>query len=301
MNEGIVFNLQRWSIHDGPGIRTTVFVKGCPLRCKWCSNPESMKLYPEIMVRDLKCIGCGKCVAVCPQQAISLADNKRMIDWARCDHCLKCVDVCPPRSIVTSGEKKTVEEVISVVMKDLNFYRRSKGGMTVSGGEALFQWRFVLNLLKAARKKGIHTALDTTGYGEWEILEQLLEYTSLLLYDVKHLDSEKHKEGTGVPNELILENLGKAVKKSTVWIRRLIIPDYNDSDEDIIKLAKFVSTLNPQPVKISLLPFHKFAGSKYISMGKSYAYSDVAPIPEQRVVELKQLIESFGVKVDIGK
>lgn len=344
--KGMVFNIQRWALQDGPGMRTTVFVKGCPLRCGWCANPESQKPEPEIMTRDILCIGCERCVEVCPQHAITLLEASsqqtvyrlqgdscqvpacqmhaaekttdapegkareitiekervRTIDWTRCDNCLKCADVCPAKAIVVSGEHKRVSEVMTTVMKDNSFYRRSKGGMTVSGGEPMMHWQFTLELLKAARKRGIHTALDTTGFGKWEILEQLLEYSNLVLYDVKHLDSSKHKEATGVGNELILENLRSAVEKATVWVRRVVIPDYNDSDAETEALAQFVATMDPPPAKISLLPYHKFGETKYTSLGKGYEYRNVDPMPEERINELKEIVKSCcDVEVDIGK
>ncbi|MDD5169258.1 MAG: glycyl-radical enzyme activating protein [Syntrophales bacterium] len=347
--KGRIFNTQRYSIHDGPGIRTTVFLKGCPLRCGWCANPESQKPEPEIMTRDILCIGCGRCVEVCPQQAIILRDKVsspetlsrpeedscqvpefqipeeekscasrasrvkvqevtlekkqiRTLDWARCDNCLKCAEVCPAKATVVSGEFKTVSEVMATVLKDRNFYRRSNGGMTISGGEPMMQWRFTLDLLKAARSEGIHTALDTTGFGKWEILDQLLEYTNLVLFDVKHLDSLKHREATGVGNESILENLRRAVQKATVWIRRAVIPGFNDSDAEAEALAQFVANMTPRPAKISLLSYHKFAEMKYASLGKIYEYRNVGPMPEERIKELKDIVEAYcDVKVDIGK
>lgn len=321
--KGTVFNIQRWALQDGPGMRTTVFVKGCPLRCGWCANPESLKLDPEIMTRAVLCIGCGKCADVCPNQAIHFTEAPsqetvrrvgeaepgilqkyplRIIDRTRCDNCLKCAEVCPAKAIVASGELKTVNEVISTVMRDSNFYHRSKGGMTVSGGEPMMQWQFTRDLLKAAREKGIRTALDTTGFGKWQILEQLLAYSNLALYDVKHLDSSKHKEATGVGNELILDNLRRTVQKVPVWLRRVVIPGHNDSDEETEAFARFVATLTPPPDKISLLPYHKFGESKYTSLGKVCRSAGVDPMPEDRVKELKDIVESCcDVKVEIGK
>jgi pyruvate formate lyase activating enzyme len=325
--KGIVFNIQRWAIQDGPGMRTTVFLKGCPLHCTWCANPESQKMIPEIMTRDILCIGCGKCTKICPQNAICMINspdkemlgsflNKRSgtndtnqkknvirsIQWTKCNQCMKCSDVCPSKAIIASGKEKSVHEVMDTVIKDIGFYRHSNGGMTISGGEPLMQWRFALDLLKAAEKKGIHTALDTTGFAKWDVLEQLLQHTDLLLYDIKSVDSKKHKDQTGVGNEVIIDNLKRALKMKKVWIRRPIIPGFNDSVDETISLARFISSLNPIPDKISLLPYHKFAESKYESMGKIYTYRNTVPVNEEGILEIKKLLESLcHVAVDIGK
>ena len=300
---GIVFNIQRFSIHDGPGIRTTVFLKGCPLHCPWCQNPESIRLLPEIITRDIKCIRCGKCVDICSQGAIFIREEGRVIEWEKCNYCLKCAEVCPSRSIEVSGEYKSVDEVIEEVVKDSNFYRRSGGGMTISGGEPLVQWRFTLALFEKAKQKGLHTALDTTGYANWEVLDEVLNYTSLVLYDLKHMDSARHKKVTGVSNEGILENLEKTVKKPglKVWIRRPIILDFNDSEDELEELCRFVLTLGPAVEKISLLPFHKFAELKYTAVGKVYPYQDTPLLSDERVEEFRKLVESHGLKVDVGK
>lgn len=301
---GVVFNIQRFSIHDGPGIRTTVFLKGCPLHCNWCQNPESIRLLPEIITRDIKCIRCVKCADICPRRAVSIGDaGSRTIEWEECNYCLQCAEVCPSKSIEVSGEYKSVDEVIQEVMKDSSYYRRSGGGMTISGGEPLAQWQFTLALLQKARQKGLHTAIDTTGYANWEVLDEALNYTSLALYDVKHMNSAKHREATGVSNEGILENLEKAVKKPglKVWIRRPIIPDFNDSEDEMEEFCRFVLTLGSAVEKISLLPFHKFSESKYRAIGKVYSYQDVPLLSDERIEELRRLAESGGLKVDVGK
>ncbi|MFC1969903.1 glycyl-radical enzyme activating protein [Chloroflexota bacterium] len=242
-----MFNVQRFSIHDGPGLRTTVFLKGCHLRCLWCSNPESMRLSPEITTKDVKCIGSGRCAEVCLQQAIAIVEKIRTIDWEKCNHCMKCAEVCPSKAIEAVGEYMTIAEVIDMVGRDSDYYRRTNGGMTLSGDEPLLQWQFTLGLLGEAKRKGVHTALDTAGYAEWEILDEVLNHTDMVLYDVKHMDSEKHQEATGVPNEQILDNLQRTLAKSKtkVWIRRPVIPNFNDSEEDLEKLCKFVLTLDP--------------------------------------------------------
>jgi pyruvate formate lyase activating enzyme len=300
---GVVFNIQRFSIHDGPGIRTTVFLKGCPMHCGWCSNPESIKLHPEIITRDTKCIRCSKCVDVCPQQAISIVENTRTIQWGKCDYCLKCAEVCPSGAIEAVGKYMTAAEVLDTVGRDASYYRRTGGGMTLSGGEPLVQWQFALQLLREAKKRGLHTALDTTGYADWRVLDELLNYTDLVLYDVKHLDSRKHQEATGVPNERILENLRRMVGKPRVkvWIRRPVIPHFSDSEEELDKLCKLSITLGHAVEKISLLPYHKFAELKYAATGREYPYQGI-PLPsEERMEQFKKLVESHNLRVDVGR
>jgi pyruvate formate lyase activating enzyme len=300
---GVVFNIQRFSLHDGPGIRTTVFLKGCPLRCAWCSNPESLKAYPEIITRDVKCIRCGKCVEACPEQAIAIVASTRIIQWDKCSNRMKCAEVCPSGAIEAAGKYMTVAEVMDPVRRDAGFYQHSGGGMTLSGGEPLVQWRFALELLRAAKGMGLHTALDTTGYSEWEILEEILHFTDLILYDVKHPNSARHREGTGVPNERILENLRKAVVKPglKVWVRYPLIPQFNDSEEVLEELCQLVLFLKPGVEKISLLPYHRFGELKYAATGKTYAWQGVPAISDQQIEELKTLVASRGIAVDVGR
>lgn len=301
--KGILFNIQRFSIHDGPGIRTTVFLKGCPLSCGWCSNPEAMSLSPEIITRDFKCIRCGKCIEACSQQAITIVDNARIIEWGKCDQCMKCADVCPSGAIEVAGESRIIAEVFNTVKRDSDYYRRTKGGITLSGGEPLLQRQFALALLQEAKNRGFHTALDTTGYADWEILDEVLNYTDLVLYDVKHLDSGKHQQATGVPNEQILDNLQKIVAKreARVWIRYPVIPHFNDSEKDLGEVCKFVLTLGPSVEKVSLLPYHKFAEVKYAAMGREYPYQGIPLLSEERVEEFKSFAESHNLKVDVAR
>ena len=300
---GVVFNIQRFSLHDGPGIRTTVFLKGCPLRCAWCSNPESLRTHPEIITRDVKCIRCAKCVEACPEQAITIVENTRAIQWEKCNHLMKCAEVCPSGAIDAAGRTMTVAEVMDTVARDGGYYRRTDGGMTLSGGEPLVQWQFALKLLQEAKRTGLHTALVTTGYGEWEILDELLNFTDLVLYDVKHPNSVRHQEGTGVPNERILENLRKTVAKPgcNVWVRHPVIPQFSDSEEVLEELCNLVLTLKPSVEKISLLPYHKFGELKYAAMGKAYPWREIPMVSDERIEEFKKLIESHGFEVDVGR
>jgi len=300
---GVVFNIQRFSLHDGPGIRTTVFLKGCPLRCAWCSNPESLRTHPEIITRDVKCITCGRCVEACPGQAMTIVENTRVIQWEKCNRLMKCAEVCPSGAIEAAGKTMTVAEVMDTVARDVGYYRRTDGGMTLSGGEPLVQWPFALKLLQEAKRTGLHTALDTTGHADWEIMDELLNFTDLVLYDVKHPNSAKHLEGTGVPNERILDNLRKTVAKPgcKVWVRHAVVPQFNDSEEVLEELCKLVLTLKPSVEKISLLPYHRFGELKYAAMGKEYPWKEIPTIDDERIEAFKKLIESHGIAVDVGR
>jgi pyruvate formate lyase activating enzyme len=300
---GVVFNIQRFSIQDGPGIRTTVFLKGCSLRCGWCSNPESLRPHPEIITRDIKCIRCFKCVEACSRQAITVVENTRAIQWEECDYCMQCAEVCPSGAIEAVGRHMTVAEVLDTVVRDASYYRRTGGGMTLSGGEPLVQWQFALSLLQEAKSRGLHTALDTTGDKDWEILEEILNFTDLVLYDVKHPHSARHREATGGPNERILENLRKTVAKPglKVWVRHPLIPQFNDSEEELEELCQLVLTLKPPVEKVSLLPYHDFAKSKYAATGKAYPWKEISTISDEQVAEFKKLVESHGIEVDVGR
>jgi len=299
-HKGLVFNIQKFSIQDGPGIRTTVFMKGCPLKCPWCSNPEGMSPDPEIMTHDAKCIGCGKCAEACPTGAISFTEQGRLIDRTLCNNCLECANVCPAKAIEAKGEFKTVEEVFEIAAQDEPFYRNSGGGITVSGGEALLQWEFTHAFLKRCKEANFHTAVDTTAYCKWEHMEKVLEYTDLILFDVKNMDPKKHKEKCGVDNQLILENLEKASKKTKIWLRLPLIPGYNDSEEDMRRVAELAKRINAE--KISLLPYHEYGRQKYPRVGKEYSFceADILSPEDEIVTRSKKILESFDLNVGIS-
>lgn len=297
--EGLIFNTQKFSIQDGPGIRTTVFMKGCPLSCKWCSNPESWKPYPEIITLDMKCMKFGKCIEACPNGAISIVEGTRRIDWDKCDNCLECARACPAGAIEQVGKYMTVDEIVKEIEKDRLFYVNSGGGVTFSGGEPLLQWEFVREVAKKCKEKGIHTALDTTGYAKWDVMEEVLQYIDLVLYDIKHMDSRIHFEGTGVFNELILDNARKTAKRVRTWLRFPVIPNYNDSSSNVESLGEFALELKVE--KVSLLPYHSWGEQKYGRLGRTYGCSGLESPSEERIQELKEDVESYGLQLAVGR
>lgn len=279
-DKAYVFNIQHYSLHDGPGIRTNVFLKGCPLRCKWCSNPESQNSEAEISYNNNKCIGCKECsgcISSCENNAISFdSDNKAVINRDKCINCLMCSSDCPTGAITTQGTLKTIKEILDIVEKDSVFYTHSEGGVTISGGEPLMHGEFTINLLKQAKKRRINTAIETCGYADYEILKGCAKNLDMILFDIKSLNDEKHKKFTGASNKLILENFNKLcidfpnLKKI---VRTPVIPTFNDNVEDIKEIVEF---LKDKPnVNYELLPYHKFGEGKYKSLGREYLMGDL--------------------------
>ncbi len=298
-DKGIVFNIQRFSIHDGPGIRTTVFMKGCPLKCAWCSNPESQELLPQLMVRDIKCTACGKCVETCPKNAVTLTKERgRQIDWDLCSQCFECVEGCLYGSLEVIGKYMGIEEIVNEVEKDRIFYKNSGGGVTISGGEPIHQHRFVLKLLKALKEEGFHTALDTSGYASEEIFDEILKYVDLILFDIKQLNSDKHRQYTGVDNDLIFTNTRILAKKVRTWFRIPLIEGFNDSPEDMKRVAQIAKGLGVE--KISLLPYHEGGQSKSHQIGQSYSLSWAKAPDEAHIERLREIALDIGVATSVG-
>ncbi len=296
---GFIFNIQRFSLHDGPGIRTTVFLKGCPLCCAWCSNPESQDFSPNLMVRELNCKRCGKCQPACSRGAIKMAgEGRRIIDWERCDHCLECVITCRYGSLNKSGEKNNVEDVLQEICKDRHFYNNSGGGLTLSGGEPLCQADFAAALLEKSKTEGIHTAVDTSGHVPWEAFQKVIPHTDLFLFDLKHLDPEEHKRATGADNSLIKQNINQLTGRCKVWLRIPLIPNFNDAEGHLQALAELAC--RNQIEKVSLLPYHEGGKSKMLQMGRSCSMPEIMPSSEDSARRAKTIMEEKGLTVSVG-
>ena len=297
---GRVFNIQRYSIHDGAGIRTLVFLKGCPLRCLWCSNPESQKNVPELGYIESRCVGardCGApCVASCSVDAIRLNEKgTAVIDRVGCDACGKCALACGKGALKVVGREMTVAQVIAEVEKDRPFYRRSGGGVTVGGGEPLAQYKFTVELLKAAHDTYLHTALETCGYAQWPHFKAVLEHVDLLQFDIKHMDPVKHRELTGQSNELILDNLRKvrSVKEPRDTVIRIpVVPGYNDSEGNIRDTADFAAGLGFRQVE--LVPYHRLGTSKYAQYGMVNPLAGCEPPPDAEMGRLRDIVSACG-------
>lgn len=272
MTTGLVFDIQKFSINDGPGIRTTVFLKGCPLRCIWCHNPESWNATPELLFDAGKCIRCGACAEACPTHAHEVSREGHDLLRARCDACGTCVSVCPENALELCGRERTVAEILSIVLKDRPFYESSGGGLTVSGGEPLAQFPFALALLRAAKEERLHTAIETSGYAEAGEIEAIRPFVDLFLYDIKSTDPEKHRRFTGKPTDKILANLRLlADAGATVILRCPLIPGLNDSEEELSGIAALANGLTS--VKgIDLEPYHPLGISKARRLGRLPSY-----------------------------
>ena len=299
MTSGMVFNIQRYSIHDGPGIRTTAFLKGCPLACAWCHNPESLRPMPEVVFRAERCLKCGWCVKACPRAAISLDSSGWRRDASRCDGCGACATVCPSEAVEVIGRRMTVAEVLAEVEKDRIFYSESGGGITVSGGEPLAQPDFLAGLLSACRQKGLHTVVDTSGCAPWATFERILPDTCLFLYDLKHLDDDVHQRWTGVSNVQILDNLAHLAETgAAIEVRMPVVPGMNDSDEHLDRLGRRVAGLGLK--RLHLLPYHRTAIGKYERFGYQYRLPETAEPTAERLAEIVARLEKLGLTVTIG-
>lgn len=308
---GTVFNIQRFSVHDGPGIRTVVFIKGCSLRCIWCSNPESIKRRLQLGIYPDRCIGtdkCGVCLEAAPDPDMLIVKDHKVVglNTERPEDCLPCAEVCPTSALKAWGEKTTVGEVMKEVLSDRQFYEESGGGLTLSGGEALIQARFAVELLKASHAEGINTCVETALNYNSKVLDKALPYVDLAYCDLKHMDSAAHKRFTGVPNERILENLKKVVASGTrVVIRIPVVPGHNGTEENLRATAKFLAEdIGGRVAQIQLLPFRKLGVEKYASLGIPYPMEDFEAPPrevwEQDIRQFAEMMSSYGLNAVAG-
>lgn len=331
---GTIYDIQGFSVQDGPGIRTTVFLKGCPLRCPWCHSPESQRFDIQLSWQWRKCIGtevCGACLAVCPHGAIRPAEPRDSgveggasgelageaggdaagavdregaklvrIDWSRCDDCGECAEACPAGALSMWGKEYSVAEVVERVLRDSPFFEKSGGGVTISGGEPLAQPEFALALLRALKERGIHTALDTTGLAPADVVERALPYTDLFLLDLKSMDSRKHQAAVGVPNRSVLENARRiAVGGGKIQVRVPVIPRFNDSEADLRALGTFLDELGKAVTVVQLLPYHAMGVPKWERIKHNSPVLEAAAPSDAKIDRLKAVLEEYGLTVQV--
>jgi len=291
---GTVFNIQKFSVNDGPGIRTVVFLKGCPLHCRWCSNPESQLARVQILWDSRHCISCHHCIETCPAHAVSASEGRIQIDSGSCSGCALCVRECPGRALKAEGETRTVQEVLRICLQDLPFYQESGGGVTLSGGEMLAQPEFSAALLHALKEAGIDTACETTGCASPEVFDRVTAEIDHLLFDMKHWDPQKHLEYTGVTNELPLRNMKRAIAGGKDVLPRIpVIPGFNDRIEDAVEFSRRLAEVGSS--RCQLLPFHQFGESKYDMLGIHYAYRDVPNMHAEDLRDYQKAFEENGI------
>lgn len=301
MQSGMIFDIRRYSINDGPGIRVTVFFKGCPLHCAWCHNPESISSKVQKMYSRDKCILCGACVEVCPEQACSMTSEGIVTDRQRCTGCGRCADICPTKATEMSGRTVTVEEVVELVEKERIFFDQSGGGVTFSGGEPLQQPEFLLTLLREFGARSIHRTVDTSGFTKTETLLEIAQHTDHFLYDIKMMDPELHRQWTGVGNDRILKNLEElAATGASINVRIPLIKGVNDDADNINQTASFIAMLPGEKKVVNILPYHNIMVSKHLRLGSVF---NAQTASEPSVEELEDIVETFtqyGLKAMIG-
>lgn len=295
---GTIFNIQKFSIHDGEGIRTLIFMKGCPLKCIWCSNPESQNPAAEVMDVKSNCVACGKCVKLCRNGAINPVTFD--IDRALCEKCGSCAERCYANAKKLTGKKVSVDELKAIIEKDRIFYTNSGGGVTIGGGEPVMQHEFVTELLKDCHSSNIHTAIETCGYGKWDKICSVFDYLDEVFFDLKMMDSDRHKKLTGVGNELILENAEHIAKKGLkITFRIPLIPSINDDRKNIEETGKFVASLSKENenIAIEILPYHELGKDKYKWLDVEYEAENINKPDKASVEEYNALLEELGCKV----
>ena len=309
---GKIFDIQGFSVHDGPGIRLTLFLKGCPLRCPWCHSPESLAFHTELNWMEIKCVGiekCGRCLNICPYDAVSpgkikasLADGGEIrvvsVDRSKCDNCGTCAKACTSKALYMCGTDYTVDEIMERVRRETPFFKRSGGGVTISGGECLCQPEFTLEVLKRCKEEGIHTAVDTSGFVNWSAIESVLPYTDMFLYDIKGIDSTLHKQVIGVSNELILENARKiAAAGGKFQLRIPVMPMYNDSAGAFADMGKFALELGDAVEVVQILPYHNLGTVKWERLQTNKPIFEAKAPSDELIEARKKQLEDMGLNV----
>ena len=298
------FNIQKYNMYDGPGVRTIVFFKGCPLRCQWCSNPESQLRQFQLMFKANLCVDCGACVPVCPAGIHAISqEGKHVIDRSKeCVGCRKCEKQCTKSALAVMGENQTISELLDIVEEDRAFYEMSGGGLTLGGGEALMQPEAAVSLMQACKQSGINTAIETCGYARLEVLQQVAEFTDLFLFDVKHMDSERHYELTGVRNEMILSNLVWLLEnRHSVKVRVPLLKGINDSEDEINQLINFLKPYQDHKnfQGIDLLPYHKMGVGKYKQLDREYPIEGDPALTESDIERVERCITQYNFPVSV--
>jgi pyruvate formate lyase activating enzyme len=293
--KNMIIEIQRWSMSDGPGTRTVVFLKGCPLHCPWCANPESQSRLPQIGIFPKRCVACGACTEVC-SEGVAIPASKGAFSEGQCVQCGECVEACHANARAWMGQEMTAEQVVQLIKKDMVFYRKSLGGVTFSGGEPLMQPKFLGDMVAGCQKLGIHTAIETCGYFEWASVKSTIEQTDFVLFDIKHMNAERHKELTGVSNRRILDNAKQVSRLGIPMVVRIpVIPTINDSENNIKTTARHVRKHLPAVIGVEILPYHSLGLSKYDALGLPYELQHIVPPDENHMQRLRELISKEGV------
>ncbi len=301
MQSGLIFDIKKYAINDGPGIRVTIFFKGCPLHCAWCHNPESISSDVQKMYNPDKCIGCRSCVEVCPENACQITTEGIVTNKKLCTGCGQCADICPTKATEMSGRRITAEEVTEIVEKERVFFDKSGGGVTFSGGEPLQQSDFLITLLNEFGRRGIHRVVDTTGFTRSETLLEVAKWTDLFLYDLKMMDSAQHKKWTGVGNKKILQNLSLlACKGANINIRIPLVKGVNDNEENILQTVNFIAGLAGEKKRVSLLPYHNIMANKFLRLGTAFDPTGMGEVSEEDQARIIKRFTEFGLDASIG-
>ncbi|MFH1634645.1 MAG: glycyl-radical enzyme activating protein [Chloroflexota bacterium] len=297
---GIIFDIKKFSIHDGPGIRTTVFLKGCPLKCVWCHNPEGISPHPDIHFWEQRCIACGDCAEVCPNEAVSFVEGKRVWKRDQCARCGACAEACSAEAVQLVGKTMSVPEVMTAIEKDVICYDQSGGGVTFSGGEPLAQPEFLKSLLQACKERYIHTAVDTSGLASPGHFRQILPFTDLFLFDIKLIDEKRHIRYMGVSNKLIHINLRELAQTGkNIIVRIPIIPGINADAENIRQTGEYLASLGSIH-QVDILPYHHIAADKYRRMGNEYTIAEIQPPSDEQMEHIARQLSEWGFEVTMG-